>query len=66
MLFLIHPRNPRNKKLFETPDPLQHSMSQFKDMGLFLLPATNKFQERIEKATKLTEMVYNSRILKEV
>jgi hypothetical protein len=52
--------------LFETPDPLQQSLSQFKDTGLFLSPATQKFHDSIEKATKLSEVVYNSRKLKEV
>jgi hypothetical protein len=60
------PQKPQKKNLFETPDPLQHSMSRFKDMGLFLSPATKKIQESIEKATKLTEVVYNSQTLKVV
>jgi hypothetical protein len=60
------PQKPQKKILFQTPDPLQHSMSRFKDTGLFLSPATTKIQESIEKATKLTEAVYNSRTLKEV
>jgi hypothetical protein len=33
---------------------------------LFLSPATEIFHESIEKATKLSEVVYNSRELKEV
>jgi hypothetical protein len=41
-------------------------VSRFKDTGLFLSPATKKNQESIEKATKLTEVVYNSQTLKEV
>ena len=65
-VILDPPQKPPQKILFETPDPLQQSMSEFKDMGLFLSPATKKFQESIEKATKLTEVVYNSRTLKEV
>jgi hypothetical protein len=60
------PQKPQKKRIFETPDPLQHSVSRFKDTGLFLSPATKNFQESIEKATKLTELVYNSRTLKEV
>ncbi len=39
---------------------------QVKDTGLFLSPATEKFHESIENATKLSEVVYNSRKLKEV
>jgi hypothetical protein len=35
-------------------------LSQFKDTGLFLSPATHKFHDSIEKATKLSEVVYNS------
>jgi hypothetical protein len=66
ILFWTHPRNPRKKLLFETTDPLQQSVSQFKDTGLFLSPATTKIQESIEKDTKLTEVVHNSRTLKEV
>jgi hypothetical protein len=65
MLFGFTPETPE-KVLFETPDPSQQSVSWFKDTGLFLSPATTKNQEIIEKATKLTEVVYNSRTLKEV
>jgi hypothetical protein len=65
-VFFYSPQKTQKKNLFETPDPLQHSMSRFKDTGLFLSPATKKIQESIEKATKLTELVYNSRTLKEV
>jgi hypothetical protein len=60
------PQKPQKKNLFETPDPLQHSVSQVKDTGLFLSPAKKIIQESIEKATKLTEVVYCSRTLKEV
>ncbi len=60
------PQKPTKKILFETPDPLHQSLSQLKDTGLFLFPATEKFHESIEKATKLSEVVYNSRKLKEV
>ncbi len=65
-VILDSPQKPQKKLLFETHDPLQQSVSQFKDTGLFLSPATKKIQESIEKATKLTEVVYNSRTLKEV
>jgi hypothetical protein len=65
-VILEAPQKPPKKILFETPDPLHQSASQFKDTGLFLLPATTKIQESIEKATKLTEVVYNSQTLKEV
>jgi hypothetical protein len=60
------PQKPQKKILFETPDPLQHSVNRLTDTGLFLTPATTKNQESIEKATKLTEVVYNSWTLKEV
>jgi hypothetical protein len=65
-VILDSPQKPQKKILFETPDPLQQSVSLFKDTGLFLSPATTKIQESIEKATKLTEVVYNSQTLKEV
>jgi hypothetical protein len=65
-VILDSPQKPQKNLLFETPDPLQQSVSQFKDTGLFLSPATKKIQESIEKATTLTEVVYNSRTLKEV
>ena len=64
--FLDSPQKSLKKILFETPDPLQQSVTRFKDTGLFLSPASKKIQESIEKATKLTEVVYNSRTLKEV
>jgi hypothetical protein len=51
---------PQKTLLFETPDPLQQSPSPFKDTGLFLSPATQKSHNSIEKATKLSEVVYNS------
>jgi hypothetical protein len=60
------PQNPPQKILFETPDPLQQSLSWFKDTGLFLSPPSEKFHESIEKTTKLSEVVYDSRKLKEV
>jgi DNA polymerase III delta subunit len=66
MLFLETPQRPPKKILFETPDSLQQSLSRFKDTGLFLSPATEKFHKSIEKATKLSEVVYNSWKLKEV
>jgi hypothetical protein len=65
-VILDSPQKPPQKILFETPDPLQQSVSLFKDTGLFLSPTTKKFQESIEKATKLTEVVYNSKTLKGV
>ena len=64
-VILDSPQKPQKKLLFETPDHLQQSVSQFKDTGLFLSPATKKIQESIEKTTKLTEVVCNSRTLKE-
>jgi hypothetical protein len=48
------------------PVPKTTNTRWFKDTGLFLSPATKQFQESIEKSTKLTEVVYNSRTLKEV
>jgi hypothetical protein len=45
---------------------LQQSLSGFKDTGLFLPPATPIFHNSIEKATKLSQVVYNSWKLKEV
>ncbi len=60
------PQKPPHKLLLETPDPLQQSLSQFKDTDLFLSPATENFHKSIENATKLSEVVYNSRKLKEV
>ncbi len=48
------------------PVPKTTNTHRFKDTGLFLSPATKTFQESIEKATKLTEAVHNSRTLKEV
>jgi hypothetical protein len=65
-VILDSPQKPPKKLLFETPAPLQKSVSRFKDKGLFLSPATKNNNESIEKATKLTEVVYNSRTLKEV
>ncbi len=65
IVILETPQKSPKKLLYETPD-LQHSLSQFKYTGLFLSPATENFHESIEKATQLSEVVYNSRILKEV
>ncbi len=45
---------------------MHQSPSRLKDTGLFLSPSTEKFHESIEKATKLSEVVYNSQKLKEV
>ncbi len=60
------PQKPPKKLLFETSDPLQQSLSWFKDTHLFISPATQKFHDSIEKATKLLELVFNSWKLKEV
>jgi hypothetical protein len=65
-VILETPQKPTKKILFETPDPLHQSLSRSKDTGLFLSPATEIILESIEKATKLSEVVYNSRKLKEV
>ncbi len=43
------PQKPQKKILFETPDPLQHSMSRFKDTGLFLSPATKIFRRVLKR-----------------
>jgi hypothetical protein len=64
-VILETPQKPPQKLLFETPDPFQQSLSGFKDTGLFLSPAREKFHESIEKAMKFSEVVYNSRKLKE-
>jgi hypothetical protein len=45
---------------------LHQSLSRLKDTGLFLSTASENFHESVEKATKLSEVVYNSRKLKEV
>ncbi len=45
---------------------MQESQSQLKDTDLFLSPATEKFHKSIDKATKLSAVVYNSETLKEV
>jgi hypothetical protein len=42
-VILETPQKPPRKLLFENPDPLQQSLSQFKDTGLFLPPATENF-----------------------
>ncbi len=65
-VILETPQKAHKKIPFETPDPLQQSLSRLKDTGLFLSPATEKFHESIEKSKKLSEVVYNSRKLKEV
>ncbi len=64
-LILETPQKPK-KILFENPDTSQQSLSWFKDTVLFLSPATQKFHDSIEKATKLSEVVYSSRKLKEM
>ncbi len=60
------PQKPKKPLLLETPDPLQQNLRCFKDTGLFLSPATQKFHNSIEQATKLSEVVYNSPKLKEL
>ncbi len=45
---------------------MHQSLSQFKDTALFLSSATQKIHDSIEKATKLSEVVYNTQKLKEV
>ncbi len=45
---------------------MQESQSQIKDTGLFLSHATEKFHKSIDKATKLSAVIYNSETLKEV
>jgi hypothetical protein len=40
---------------------LHQSLRQFKDTFSFLSPATQNFYDSIEKATKLSEVVYNAR-----
>jgi hypothetical protein len=45
---------------------LHRKACQFKDTGLFLSPATQKIHDSEGKATKLSEVVYNTQILKEV
>ena len=54
------------KKLFKNSHPLQQSQSRLKDTGLFLSPAKGKIHKSIDKATKLSAVVYNSQTLKEV
>jgi hypothetical protein len=65
-VILETPQKPPKKLLVETPDPLQQSLGGFKDTGLFLSLATEKFHKSIEKAIKLSEVVYNSQKLNEV
>ncbi len=65
-VILETPQKPTKKLLLETPDPLHQSLRRLKDTGLFLSPATEKIHESIEKATKLSEVVYDSQKLKEV
>ncbi len=54
------------KKLFKNSHPLHQSQSRLKDTDLFLSPATGKFHKSLDKATKLSAVVYNSQTLKEV
>ncbi len=60
------PQKDTKNKTFQKSHPLQESQSQLKDTGLFLSPATEKFHKSIDKATKLSAVVYNSETLKEV
>jgi hypothetical protein len=60
------PQKPKIIFQFEIPDTLHEILSQFKDTFLFLSPATQKIHDCIEKATKLSEVVYNTWKLKEV
>jgi hypothetical protein len=48
-VILDSPQKPQKKILFETPDPLQHSMSRFKDTVLFLSIATKKFRRVLKR-----------------
>ncbi len=64
MLFWKHPRN--QKKYFLKLLTLCSKTWVNSKTGLFLSPATQKFHDKIEKATKLSEVVYNSQKLKEV
>ncbi len=60
------PQKDTQNKMFQRSHPLQESQSRLKDAGLFLSPATEKFHKSIDKATKLSAVVYNSETLKEV
>jgi hypothetical protein len=51
--------------MFQKSHPLQQSQSRLKGTGLFLSPATENFHKSIDKATKLSAVVYNSETLKE-
>jgi hypothetical protein len=65
-VILDTPQKPKTTFQFETPDTSHQSLRQFKDTFLFLSPATQKFHDSIEKATKLSEVVNNTRTLREV
>ncbi len=65
MWFCIPPQKQKQNQ-FETPDTSHQALSQFKDTFLFLSPETQKFHDNIEKATKLSVIVYNTRTLTEV
>jgi hypothetical protein len=54
------------KKTFQKSHTLQESQSQLKDTGLFISPATENFHKSIDKATKLSAVVYNSETMTEV
>jgi hypothetical protein len=60
------PQKDQKKTTFQKSHPLQESQSQLKVTGLFLSPATEKYHKSIDKATKLSAVVYNSETLKEV
>ncbi len=60
------PQKDPKKTTFQKSHPLQESQSRLKDIGLFLSPTTENFHKSIDKATKLSAVVYNSETLKEV
>jgi hypothetical protein len=43
------PQKPQKKNLFETPDSLQHSVSQFKDTGYFYHQQQKKFRRVLKR-----------------
>jgi hypothetical protein len=48
-VILDSPQKPLKKILSETPDPLQQSVSRFKDTCLFLSPATKKIRRVLKR-----------------
>jgi hypothetical protein len=64
-VILDTPQKPKTIFQFETPDTSHQSQSQFIGTFLFLSPAIHKIHDSIEKATKMSEVVYNTRKLKE-